>query len=55
MDRITKFLDMLQDELEHGTKSQVKDFFLNEVKFALSKIGHSELFNCDELESLAIS
>ena len=45
LDRVTKFLEMLEDDIKYGERTQVKDFFLNEIKFVQKKIGQLNMFD----------
>ena len=51
VNRVSKFLEMLEDDIKFGTRNQVKDFFLKEIKFAQDKIGQSNLFDASVEET----
>lgn len=51
VDRVSRFLDMLNDEYTTGESNQLKQFFLSELNFAQEKISRRELFQATPFES----
>ena len=50
VDRVSRLIDMLQDEYSAGETNELKKFILGELKFAQEKISRQELFQATKFE-----